>query len=252
VRLPWPGWMRDWVIGMSERSNPGIWGGLLCTKRFIDEMLVASRNEIQAQVNLGAGFDTRPYRLPALSRSPVWEVDPSENVKAKEKRLRRKAWDDSRECPERHSGSRLAFTYVRKDFSARAGLAIVTTSENLRNPIRIRSIRGHKRDRSLLWEAHGRLRVTAGSAWSARYRRHQREACIFAQSSARVLICTGRSAAVVAVVLSLVLFWERNSLSSIGLRPVNRNVYCLRLGASSIASRHLAAYRNKAAANPAP
>jgi hypothetical protein len=99
VRLLWPGWMRDWVIGMSERSNPGIWGGLLCRKRYIDEMLVASRNEIQALVILGGGFDTRPYRLPALSRLPVWEVDQSENVKAKEKRLRRKASDDSRKYP---------------------------------------------------------------------------------------------------------------------------------------------------------
>jgi len=89
VLLLWPRWMRDWVIGMSEKSNPGIWGGLLCRKRYIDEKLVASRNEIQAVVNLGAGFDTRPYRLPALSRLPVWEVDQSENVKAKEKRLRR-------------------------------------------------------------------------------------------------------------------------------------------------------------------
>ena len=81
--------MRDWIIGLSEKSNPGIWGGLLCRKRYIDEKLVASRNEIQAVVNLGAGFDTRPYRLPALSGLPVWEIDQCENVKAKEKRLRK-------------------------------------------------------------------------------------------------------------------------------------------------------------------
>jgi len=46
--------MRDWVVSASERSNPGIWGGLLCRKRYIDEKLVASRNEIEAVVNLGA------------------------------------------------------------------------------------------------------------------------------------------------------------------------------------------------------
>jgi O-methyltransferase involved in polyketide biosynthesis len=39
-------------------------------------------------VNLGAGFDTQPYRLSALSNMPVWEVDQRENVEAKEKRLR--------------------------------------------------------------------------------------------------------------------------------------------------------------------
>jgi len=89
VRLLRPRWMRDWIIGLSERSNPGIWGGLLCRKRYIDEKLLASRSKIEAVVNLGAGFDTRPYRLPALSSLPVWEVDQRENVRAKEKRLRK-------------------------------------------------------------------------------------------------------------------------------------------------------------------
>ena len=82
-------WMRDWIIGLSEKSNTGIWGALLCRKRYIDEKLVASRSEIEALVNLGAGFDTRPYRLPALCNLPVWEVDQRENVEAKEKRLRK-------------------------------------------------------------------------------------------------------------------------------------------------------------------
>ena len=89
VRLLRPRRMRDWIIGLSEKSNPGIWGGLLCRKRYIDEKLVASRNEIESVVNLGAGFDTRPYRLPALSGLSVWEVDQCENVEAKERRLRK-------------------------------------------------------------------------------------------------------------------------------------------------------------------
>ena len=89
VRLLRPRAMRDWVIGMSEKSNPGIWGGLLCRKRYIDEKLVACRNEIGAVVNLGAGFDTRLYRLPGISGLPIFEVDQRENVSAKEKRLRK-------------------------------------------------------------------------------------------------------------------------------------------------------------------
>jgi methyltransferase (TIGR00027 family) len=89
VRLLRPLWMRNWFIGLSEKSNPGIWGGLLCRKRYIDEKIADSRNEVEAVVNLGAGFDTRPYRLPALSGVPVWEVDQRENVEPKEKRLRR-------------------------------------------------------------------------------------------------------------------------------------------------------------------
>jgi methyltransferase (TIGR00027 family) len=89
VRFLRPRWMRDWIIGLTEKSDPGIWGGMLCRKRYIDEKLVASRNEIEAIVNLGAGFDTRPYRLLALSNLPVWEVDQRENVEAKAKRLRK-------------------------------------------------------------------------------------------------------------------------------------------------------------------
>ena len=89
VRFLRPRWTRNWVIGLSEKSNPGIWGGLLCRKRYIDEKVIASRNGIEAVVNLGAGFDTRPYRLPALSGLPAWEVDQRENIEAKEKRLRK-------------------------------------------------------------------------------------------------------------------------------------------------------------------
>lgn len=98
--LPFPGrafvsllrmhWMRDWMIAQTEKSNPGIWGGLLCRKRYIDESLVAAaRNEIEQVVNMGAGFDTRAYRLPSLSRLPVWEIDQRENTAAKERQLRR-------------------------------------------------------------------------------------------------------------------------------------------------------------------
>jgi methyltransferase (TIGR00027 family) len=89
VRCLRPRWIRDWIIDVSERSNPGIWGGLLCRKRYIDEKLVASRNQIEALMNLGAGFDTRPYRLPSLGGLPVWEIDQFENIKAKEERLRK-------------------------------------------------------------------------------------------------------------------------------------------------------------------
>ncbi len=89
VRLLQPRWMRNWIVGLSEKSKPGIWGGLLCRKRYIDVRIADSRNQVEAMVNLGAGFDTRPYRLPALSGLPVWEVDQRENVEPKEKRLRR-------------------------------------------------------------------------------------------------------------------------------------------------------------------
>jgi methyltransferase (TIGR00027 family) len=84
-----PRWMRDWIIDAIEKSNPGIWGGQLCRKRYIDEKLVAAEKAIEAVVNLGAGLDTRAYRLPSLSSLPVWEIDQRENVDLKAVRLRK-------------------------------------------------------------------------------------------------------------------------------------------------------------------
>lgn len=87
VRLMWIGWLRDWVIGKSEKTDPGLWGDFLVRKRYIDDRLRAACGQIEAVVNLGAGFDTRAYRLPAISHLPVWEVDQQRNIVAKEKRL---------------------------------------------------------------------------------------------------------------------------------------------------------------------
>lgn len=89
VRLMKPKWMRNRIIGLSDRSQPGIWGGLLCRKRYIDDKLAASAEDTEAVVNLGAGFDTRCFRLPSLSDMPVWEIDQPENIRAKGARLRK-------------------------------------------------------------------------------------------------------------------------------------------------------------------
>lgn len=166
VRFLWPRWLRDGIIHISERDNAGIWGGLLCRKRYIDERLAASAREIEAVVNLGAGFDTRVYRLTCLSGLPIWEVDQRESIDCKAQRLRRAmgalpanvelvavdfdhddlgvalahagyslsnrtffVWEAVTQylteqgvratfdyLAQAASGSRLAFTYVRKDF----------------------------------------------------------------------------------------------------------------------------------------
>jgi methyltransferase (TIGR00027 family) len=96
--LPWPAKLfigllrlpplRDGFIGLCEKGDPGIWGGLLCRKRDIDEKLLRASGRIDCVLSLGAGFDTRPLRLPELSRLPFWEVDQRENVDAKVQRLR--------------------------------------------------------------------------------------------------------------------------------------------------------------------
>ena len=89
VRLMRPAVARDWMVRATEKSLPGIWGAMMCRKRYIDEKLVESIGQIGAVVNLGAGFDTRVYRLPALTEVPVWEVDQPENIEPKRDRLRK-------------------------------------------------------------------------------------------------------------------------------------------------------------------
>jgi methyltransferase (TIGR00027 family) len=80
---------RDWMLRASEERAPGIWGGVLCRKRYIDDKLIESAGLIDAVVNLGAGYDSRAYRLPALACLPVWEVDQPQNVESKRVRLRK-------------------------------------------------------------------------------------------------------------------------------------------------------------------
>ncbi|WP_101909446.1 SAM-dependent methyltransferase [Marasmitruncus massiliensis] len=79
--------VRNWMIQTSEKESPGIWGGIMCRKRYIDEKLIDSISQIDAVVNLGAGFDTRSYRLEGLSSIPIWEVDQPETIKTKQKQL---------------------------------------------------------------------------------------------------------------------------------------------------------------------
>lgn len=87
VWLMRPGPARDWMVRATEKNFPGLWGGIMCRKRYIDEKLIDSVKHIDAVVNLGAGFDTRAYRLPALSGIPVWEVDQPVNIESKRARL---------------------------------------------------------------------------------------------------------------------------------------------------------------------
>jgi methyltransferase (TIGR00027 family) len=89
VRLTEPAAVRDWMVRSLEKPAPGMWGGLMSRKRYIDEKLIESSGRIDAVVNLGAGFDTRSYRLPTLADAPVWEVDQAEIIESKRARLRK-------------------------------------------------------------------------------------------------------------------------------------------------------------------
>ena len=77
--------LRSLLFHLAERSAPGTWGGVLCRKRYIDDKLHEALGAgIQAVVNLGAGLDTRAYRLAAAGTLPVFEVDLPENIAYKQ------------------------------------------------------------------------------------------------------------------------------------------------------------------------
>lgn len=78
----------NYTVKWTEKKMPGMWSGFLCRKRYIDDKVTEdSDNQTEVVVNLGAGFDTRAYRLPALSGVPVWEVDQPDNITSKRSRL---------------------------------------------------------------------------------------------------------------------------------------------------------------------
>jgi methyltransferase (TIGR00027 family) len=83
----WPP-ARALMFSLSERRASGIWGGVLCRKRYLDEkVLEAISAGITTVVILGAGLDTRAYRLAPLTDIHVFEADLPENIAYKRARL---------------------------------------------------------------------------------------------------------------------------------------------------------------------
>ncbi|MFC1610430.1 SAM-dependent methyltransferase [Myxococcota bacterium] len=80
--------LRNWLVRKTEQKVPGLWGGIMARKRYIDDQVFeAATGRVEAVVNLGAGFDTRAYRTPALKDIPTWEIDLPKNIVAKRSRL---------------------------------------------------------------------------------------------------------------------------------------------------------------------
>jgi O-methyltransferase involved in polyketide biosynthesis len=106
-----PNLMRQLTMAAMEREGPGLWASMNCRKRYIADMVNESLDDIDAVVVLGAGFDVltgHGYR-PDSRTFFVWEAVTqylsAEAVASTLKRLRQAT-----------SGSRLVFTYVRRDF----------------------------------------------------------------------------------------------------------------------------------------
>ncbi|MCV7152179.1 SAM-dependent methyltransferase [Mycolicibacterium pyrenivorans] len=75
--------LRRAAVAASDRSGPGLWASIACRKRYIDERLSDPVNEFDTVVVLGAGLDTRAYRIARHSDLPVFEVDLPVNIDRK-------------------------------------------------------------------------------------------------------------------------------------------------------------------------
>ena len=59
-----------------ERAGPGFYGAVICRTRAIDDACrSALATGIGRVVIVGAGMDTRPYRMPEMATARVWEFD---------------------------------------------------------------------------------------------------------------------------------------------------------------------------------
>ncbi len=90
-------WLSKWAfirngfVKLTEKLMPGGWSAFLVRKRYIDERLIEAieKQNIKSVVNLGAGSDTRLFRLPETQKINSWEVDQPENIKGKQKAIER-------------------------------------------------------------------------------------------------------------------------------------------------------------------
>ena len=82
--------LREGVSWYIDRRWPGVRSSVVARTRLIDDTIAAAVAEPTRQfVILGAGFDSRAYRLPGLSRLTVFEVDHPRTQAAKRRLLER-------------------------------------------------------------------------------------------------------------------------------------------------------------------
>jgi methyltransferase (TIGR00027 family) len=87
VRLTRWQFLRNVLIKLTEKTAQGIWGSVLCRKRYVEDKLQEAVDAIDAVVILGSGLDTLAYRMTELGTLPVFEVDLPENIAFKRTKL---------------------------------------------------------------------------------------------------------------------------------------------------------------------
>jgi len=80
--------LRSVILSLRERRMPGTLGAILCRTRYIDDVLKRSLEKgIEQLVILGAGFDSRAYRIAGMDQVQVFEIDLPGTGKLKQIRL---------------------------------------------------------------------------------------------------------------------------------------------------------------------
>ena len=68
--------MRNFTVKQTDGVLAGLYGEQICRTRYIDDAVVAALGQgLKQLVILGAGYDTRAFRLPLLEGVKVYEVD---------------------------------------------------------------------------------------------------------------------------------------------------------------------------------
>lgn len=133
-----------------EAHSPGLVAYILTRHRYIDDLLVAALNRgVEQVVILGAGYDTRAYRLSAaLGGRPVWELDFPATSARKTEILGRLGKDLPRAKVEhlqvdfRHEQveevlSRAHFLFGRPTFFIWEGVSMYLTREAVKSTLRM-------------------------------------------------------------------------------------------------------------------
>jgi methyltransferase (TIGR00027 family) len=82
--------LRELVLRIIDRRWPGARSSGVARTRFIDDAVGAALEEqLEQLVVLGAGFDSRAYRLPCLHKTSVFEVDHPDTLRRKRTALTR-------------------------------------------------------------------------------------------------------------------------------------------------------------------
>jgi methyltransferase (TIGR00027 family) len=83
-------YIRDYTIKRTDAIMQGIYGAQICRTRYIDDAVQSALSQgIRQLVILGAGFDTRAYRLAGMEHVKVFEVDLPSVQEDKKKKLQK-------------------------------------------------------------------------------------------------------------------------------------------------------------------